>query len=73
MPIKKSYIVSSKLLGLVLVNSFYFNIAFIPSAIVFMIFEGFSIYAILALLSGILLGPMLAVSVCSFLSFLLLL
>lgn len=71
MPIKKSYIVSSKLLGLVLVNSFYFNIAFIPSAIVFMIFEGFSIYAILALLSGILLGPMLAVSVCSFLSFLL--
>ncbi len=65
LPIKKSIISSSKLISLLIINYGYFNLSFIPSVIMYILFAGFQSQYVLFAFVGALMGPLLAVCVCS--------
>lgn len=71
LPINKKTIVTSKLCSLLLVNYIYFNLPFITSVIVYSSFTGFQFYYIVIALLGAILGPLLAVTICSACAFVL--
>ena len=71
LPIDKKIISTSKLLSLLLVNYAYFNLPFITSIFVYISYVGFELQYVLFAIVGALIGPLLAVCVCSGCAFIL--
>lgn len=71
LPIKTKYIVSSKLITLLLINYLSFGLFYVPSAITYIILCKTSIIVILEAIIVFLTGPLLILAVCGFVSFVL--
>lgn len=70
LPIKTKNIVISKLVSLLIINYYMFGVIYIPSIITYLIVGNFSIVTLIMALIVFVIGPLLIISICGFVSFL---